>query len=612
MDVDFDCASVHYGLTKSQDLMDSLTSLSSTFANTNITNDEMTTLHLIQKSQSLIDNTMKPAVEEVQRRLSNTKTVLINMSPQAELFFQYTDTGLLDENLIFTDVPYYSQTDYWHVGFADTNIGDCGCGYTSMCMAVSYLKNEILTPDIKAAAADAASTNLEGKMMHFAEMENVNVYKEEYIDYDKLRERLAEGKMCIVLVKDRSHFVLCKGVTDDGRVLVNDPYGKWATTEPYTEADLNRGSSGMVWVIDPYQNVGAASNNIGKVTVSQNVINSIQAANEVDGYTQITSSKYLKAVEKATGAKASKNYTSIIGPSAARLANMDTSNRNTVTNLSADSSKADMSQINNTDYREDYSNYNDYNDYNDYSSSGDTSSGGNAPVQVNAGANSAPSTGATVVQLSRNSNNYAPTLEQPTEEQPIVEEQAPRPVLTSLRATLEPIPETATYEQDQVPVPSNNLGGETNLSATPSSNQVNSGTPTKVSEYRPQDSLIFNNEDTSLSIEDVSTSTMDNPTGLDRKLPEMMLGNNDIPENETPEPSSDSKISSIIQGYQRNPDVIGVQGTTKVSQPTVSSSNTPNSKHGINYLALAAGTVGSLAVGVAAVNLIVKKSEEDD
>ncbi len=297
-DLQIDCSCVHFAARNITTVEESLTSLASALGNTRITNPEVTTASLIDSSKTLVEGKIKTAIEEIKRRLTNTKNVLINFDREAALFFQYVDTGVLDENLYFTTVPLYSQTDY-NNGYAGGTISSSGCGLTSMSMALSYVYNDILTPD-ELLRYTTNHSNLESKMLGAAEGMGAKFTVDNSVPKEKFDQLLKQGKMIISLVKNNSHFVLVTGMTADGKYVVNDPYGPWQKNHTYTWAEIERSSS-RAWIVDPYANVGNAKTNIGRVTVSNAAAQAIQEANGGSGTVQITNKKYINNVNNVPG-----------------------------------------------------------------------------------------------------------------------------------------------------------------------------------------------------------------------------------------------------------------------------------------------------------------------
>ena len=321
MDVEIDLGAIHFGLQNAGFLLEDLYALNASLSKAQISDPELKSASLLRSDLSKMKNMISSA-SDVRNKLQNSKNMLINMDREASLFFQYVDTGVLDENLNFTDVPYLDQTEFGDVGYMGGTIYSGGCGITSMAMALSYINNDILTPK-ELASLVTNHYNYESKMVGAADALGIENSKESYIDNNELRQYLAEGKLAIVLVKDNSHFVLCKGVTDDGRILVNDPYGPWQKDHPYTDYDLQRSSS-RVWIVDPYENVGNAKTNIGVVHVDNSVVSAINAANESGQTVEITDSRYWKNVSRTTAAQQGGNYTSTIGPTTLSLQGTNT------------------------------------------------------------------------------------------------------------------------------------------------------------------------------------------------------------------------------------------------------------------------------------------------
>ena len=428
-------------------------------------------------------------------------------------------------------------------------------------------------------------------MMKIAELEGVNVYKEEYVDYNKLRERLAEGKMCIVLVKDRSHFVLCKGVTDDGRVLVNDPYGKWASTAPYTEAQLQRGSSGMVWVIDPYKNVGAASTSIGQVKVSQSVLSEIQKANAGSGYVDITSSKYLKAIEKATGTKQSGNYKSLIGPNAVSLDGTDLSDRPKLENLSTNTGDTNTETTGDNSY------------YPYQLSSGNTTGEGSA-----AATKPASSTKPTQETIPENDNQVVEVATTQTE---ITESTAAQSTSGSTSysvrtwSTKTSSPVTDRYV-------STSLVKETTPSEGKTLSQTISEYTTlpKVESVAPSAKYTVSSEGTKPYIEaEPSSNNIDVSNMISAE--EAVTPNTEIDINSIPTPGTE--IEERINIKVDSESLIAKSPTPEYKYDLVRNNQIHSSSSGSDYskyLGLAAGILGTLAVGTAAIALMKKTEEE--
>ena len=159
----------------------------------------------------------------------------------------------LNNNIPINEMPLLDQTDYKNIKYSTGTVATSGCGLTSVCMVASYFTGKLYTPEDLAEVADEAKGSNVDKMTRAADYVGLNWYCNEKTNPNKLKEMLQEGKVVICLVKNSSHFVVCKGITEDGKILVNDPYGPWAKDEPYSLEELKM-SSGKTWVFDPAEN----------------------------------------------------------------------------------------------------------------------------------------------------------------------------------------------------------------------------------------------------------------------------------------------------------------------------------------------------------------------
>lgn len=128
----------------------------------------------------------------------------------------------------FDTVPLYFQTDYPYIKFGDGTIATSGCSLTSLAMVASYMTDHEYTPD--------------QLVYHFGSYGKTNVDKLEYaaqqlglpyeknFDWRQTQKALLEGKVAIVMENERSpftsgqHFIVLSGLTDDGLVIIKDPF----------------------------------------------------------------------------------------------------------------------------------------------------------------------------------------------------------------------------------------------------------------------------------------------------------------------------------------------------------------------------------------------------
>lgn len=160
------------------------------------------------------------------------------------------------------EMPYYDQTDYDNVKYGKGTIASSGCGITSLAMLATYYTGEEWTPDKCTALVEQSGTipkdNVD-RMLIAAD--KIGLSYEQKTTKD-IMPSLEEGKTVIALVNNSGHFVVLRGLTEDGKVLVNDPYGPWQDAKNVegqnlkfnenghiVQNDINL-SAGRIWVFD--------------------------------------------------------------------------------------------------------------------------------------------------------------------------------------------------------------------------------------------------------------------------------------------------------------------------------------------------------------------------
>ena len=147
-------------------------------------------------------------------------------------------------------MPLYDQTDYGNVPYSKGTIATSGCGITCLAMIASYYTGQEWTPDKCAELVNQSGTlpkdNFD-KILIAANQLGLNYQVQ---TTNELMPALQEGKTAIVLVKDSSHFVVLKGLTEDGKVLVNDPYGPYQTAKDQEGQELGINNNGCIYKND--------------------------------------------------------------------------------------------------------------------------------------------------------------------------------------------------------------------------------------------------------------------------------------------------------------------------------------------------------------------------
>lgn len=161
----------------------------------------------------------------------------------------------------YVSVPLYYQTDYPDVLYGNGTVETSGCSITSMAMVASYLTGYEYLPDELAFYFGGRATNNIARLECAAEALGIPYERPENWHYT-LAE-LKSGKIAIVLVgtpssfTESQHFIVLTGMTEDGKILVNDAYApnydKWdlkrGFESGFTESEIRTGYQGA-WVFD--------------------------------------------------------------------------------------------------------------------------------------------------------------------------------------------------------------------------------------------------------------------------------------------------------------------------------------------------------------------------
>ena len=163
----------------------------------------------------------------------------------------------------YDTVPKYFQTDYPDIRFGSGTMATSGSSVTSIAMVASYLTGYPYSPDQLAGYfADFIGNDLQ-LLEHISD--ELQLPWEKAANIDVAIQALGEGKVVIAVMKSGSifreaqHFVVFTGLGEDGRILVNDPYGpnydtwslKNALENGFKRGDLTGGYGGA-WIYDPH------------------------------------------------------------------------------------------------------------------------------------------------------------------------------------------------------------------------------------------------------------------------------------------------------------------------------------------------------------------------
>ena len=158
-------------------------------------------------------------------------------------------------------VPLFFQTDYPNQRYGEGTVATSGCGITSLAMVASYMTGHTYYPDELADYFGGYGENNIRRLEHASDMLRLPWHQAE--NFHKIIEALQEGNLAILLMNSESiftqsqHFIVLTGLTEDGKIMVHDPYApnyefwqlKNGFEKGFEEGDLLCGYSGG-WIYD--------------------------------------------------------------------------------------------------------------------------------------------------------------------------------------------------------------------------------------------------------------------------------------------------------------------------------------------------------------------------
>lgn len=143
------------------------------------------------------------------------------------------------------EVPSYFQTDYPFIPYGNGTIATSGCSMTCLAMMATYMTDQVYTPDIMAHLFGSyGKNNIERLDYGISEMQ---LPYERISNVQEVFHALERGGKAIVMMDDESvfttaqHFIVLAGMTEDGRILVNDPIEANYTATVYLENGFANG-----------------------------------------------------------------------------------------------------------------------------------------------------------------------------------------------------------------------------------------------------------------------------------------------------------------------------------------------------------------------------------
>lgn len=167
------------------------------------------------------------------------------------------------------EVVYYNQTDarWGYLMYGEYhNVAAAGCGPTSLAMAVSSLTDRVIDPAEMTAWAYENGYCAEGNGSYHSLIPNgaehfgLKVTKN-ITDAQDLVDALADGKLIIVIMGPghftvSGHFIVLRGITSEGKVLVADPVSirktgmEWDMGIILSEAKSWAAAGGPFWILE--------------------------------------------------------------------------------------------------------------------------------------------------------------------------------------------------------------------------------------------------------------------------------------------------------------------------------------------------------------------------
>lgn len=167
-----------------------------------------------------------------------------------------------------TEVVYYNQLDerYANKPYGTDNVGRYGCGPTSMAIVISSLTSDLIDPAQMAVWSYqngywcSGSGSYRSLIPDAAKVWGLPVEGCGKKSSQKLVDALSSGKLVVAIMNkghftEGGHFIVLRGVTADGQIMVADPASRkrsnmlWDLSLIVDEASNNTANGGPFWII---------------------------------------------------------------------------------------------------------------------------------------------------------------------------------------------------------------------------------------------------------------------------------------------------------------------------------------------------------------------------
>ena len=125
-------------------------------------------------------------------------------------------------------IPLYLQNDYPNTRYGSGTIATSGCSIVSLAMVATYLTDHEYLPDELAYYFGGRAINNMARLEYGSDKMQLP-YEKTWYFYDALNA-LKAGKVVIALMEETSiftdsqHFIVLTGMTEEGKILVNDSF----------------------------------------------------------------------------------------------------------------------------------------------------------------------------------------------------------------------------------------------------------------------------------------------------------------------------------------------------------------------------------------------------
>ena len=207
------------------------------------------------------DETEETAGETIEE--TTAETVEETTEAMAEEVVEEEAQGDTAKKASYSEIPLILQTDYPDVPYSGGSLATSGCTMACVAMVGSYLRGEEVSPvDLARRFGKYEASNMQ--RMEYASIV-LDLEFEMTMSWKKVMKALEAGKPVIIMVGKSSdftnsqHMVVLTGLTEDGKITVNDPYGpnytKWELMDGFEngfeEADVKTGFAGA-WIYEEY------------------------------------------------------------------------------------------------------------------------------------------------------------------------------------------------------------------------------------------------------------------------------------------------------------------------------------------------------------------------